>query len=71
MEMTGDGELPLGQELAWAKFGPGGLVSYRGTLFFRTASQKLARLNNACDFLALQLHRAHFAHRCEKLPSLK
>jgi hypothetical protein len=30
------------------KFGPGGSVSYRGMLFFRTSSQKLARLNNAC-----------------------
>jgi hypothetical protein len=30
------------------KFGSGGSVSYRGMLFFRTNSQKLARLNNAC-----------------------
>ncbi|HLY41155.1 MAG TPA: hypothetical protein VKR52_08060 [Terracidiphilus sp.] len=29
-------------------FGPGGSVSYRGMLFFRTTSKKLARLNNAC-----------------------
>jgi hypothetical protein len=29
-------------------FGPGGSISYRGMLFFRTASQKLARINNAC-----------------------
>jgi hypothetical protein len=29
-------------------FGPGGTVSYRGALFYRTASKKLARLNNAC-----------------------
>src|ERR1035438_8585617 len=29
-------------------FGPEGAVSYRGMLFFRTTSQKLARLNNAC-----------------------
>ena len=27
---------------------PGGAVSYRGILYYRTASQKLARLNNAC-----------------------
>jgi len=30
------------------KFGPDGSVSYRGMLHYRTASQKLARLNNAC-----------------------
>jgi hypothetical protein len=27
-------------------FGPGGAVSYRGMLFYRTQSQKLAQLNN-------------------------
>jgi len=42
-----------GESLTWTgtgvgKFGPGGSVSYRGMLFFRTASQKLARLNGAC-----------------------
>lgn len=30
------------------KFLPGGAVSYRGMLFFRTASAKLAQFNNAC-----------------------
>ncbi len=30
------------------KFGKGGAVSYRGMLFFQTASKKLAKLNNAC-----------------------
>ncbi len=42
-----------GESITWTgtgvgKFGPGGSVSYRGMLFFRTASQKLARLNGAC-----------------------
>ncbi len=42
-----------GQGITWTgtgvgKFGPGGAVSYRGMLFFRTASQQLSRLNNAC-----------------------
>jgi hypothetical protein len=42
-----------GEAIAWTgtgvgKFGPGGSVSYRGMLFFRTTSEKLARLNNAC-----------------------
>lgn len=30
------------------KFGAGGAVSYRGMLFYRTDSPKLARLNNMC-----------------------
>ena len=42
-----------GQAFTWTgtgigKFGPGGAVSYRGMLFFRTASQQLGHLNNAC-----------------------
>jgi hypothetical protein len=30
------------------KFGPGGSVSYRGMLFFRSESPKFARINNGC-----------------------
>ena len=48
MEMTNDGEAASWTGTGVGKFGPGGSVSYRGMLFFRTASQKLARLNNAC-----------------------
>jgi hypothetical protein len=48
MEMTADGEAATWKGTGVGKFGPGGSVSYRGMLFFRTASQKLARLNNAC-----------------------
>ncbi len=29
-------------------FGPGGTVSYRGMLFFRSTAEKFARLNNSC-----------------------
>ena len=41
-----------GEGITWTgtgmgSFGPGGAVSYRGMLFYRTTSQKLARLNNA------------------------
>ena len=44
---------PDGEGIGWTgtgvgKFGPGGSVSYRGMLHYRTTSQKLARLNNAC-----------------------
>jgi len=48
MEMTADGEAVTWTGTGVGKFGPGGSVSYRGMLFFRTASQKLARLNNTC-----------------------
>jgi hypothetical protein len=42
----GDGITWTGTGLG--KFGPGGSVSYRGMIFFRTDSQKMARLNNVC-----------------------
>lgn len=48
MNMTEDGEAVTWKGGGVGKFGPGGSVSYRGMLFFRTASKKLARLNNAC-----------------------
>jgi hypothetical protein len=48
IEMTADGEAATWKGTGAGKFGPGGSVSYRGMLFFKTASQKLARLNNAC-----------------------
>ncbi len=42
-----------GEGIAWkgtgiGKFGADGAISYRGMLFFKTTSVKLARLNNAC-----------------------
>jgi hypothetical protein len=45
---TADGEAVTWSGTGLGHFGPGGTVSYRGMLFFRTASKKLARLNNAC-----------------------
>jgi hypothetical protein len=48
MEMTADGESATWTGTGVGKFGSGGSVSYRGMLFFRTTSQKLAGLNNAC-----------------------
>jgi hypothetical protein len=45
---TQDGESMTWTGTGVGKFGPGGSVSYRGMLFFRTTSQKLARLNGAC-----------------------
>ena len=46
--MTPDGEGITWKGSGVGKFGPGGSVSYRGMLYYRTPSQKLARLNNAC-----------------------
>jgi len=48
MSMTADGEAITWTGMGVGKFGPGGSVSYRGMLFFRTTSQKLARLNGTC-----------------------
>jgi hypothetical protein len=48
ISMTADGEGINWTGTGLGHFGPGGAVSYRGMLFFRTTSQKLARLNNTC-----------------------
>jgi hypothetical protein len=48
LTMTGDGEGITWKGSGVGKFGAGGAVSYRGMLFYRTTSQKLARLNNMC-----------------------
>ena len=46
--ITQDGDSLVWTGTGLGKFGPGGSVSYRGMLFFRSASPKLARMNNAC-----------------------
>jgi hypothetical protein len=46
--MTQDGDGITWKGSGQGKFGAGGAVSYRGMLFYRTTSQKLARLNNIC-----------------------
>ncbi len=48
LNTTQDGDAVTWTGTGLGHFGPGGSVSYRGMLFFRTTSQKLARLNNAC-----------------------
>jgi len=47
MSLTDDGEAITWTGTGQGKFGPGGSVSYRGMLFLRTNSQKLAALNNS------------------------
>lgn len=49
LSTTEDGEAATWTATGLGHFGPGGSISYRGMLFFRTTStNKLARLNNAC-----------------------
>ena len=43
--LTGDGEIVSWKGSGLGRIKEGGAVSYRGILYFRTASQKLARLN--------------------------
>ena len=45
--ITGTGEMAAWKGSGQGKFTEGGGVSYRGILYFRTTSQKLARLNAA------------------------
>jgi hypothetical protein len=47
INMTQDGEGISWKGTGLGKFGPGGAVSYRGRLFFRTNSQKIS-LGSAC-----------------------
>ena len=46
MTTTGDSAAWVGQGVG--RFKQGGGLSWRGTIYFETASQKLARLNGAC-----------------------
>jgi len=48
LSITQDGESITWTGTGLGKFGPDGSISYRGMLFLRTTSQKLARMNNAC-----------------------
>lgn len=49
LSTSDDGEAVTWTGTGQGHFGPGGSISYRGMLFFRTTStKKLARLNNAC-----------------------
>jgi hypothetical protein len=48
LSTTDEGEGVTWTGVGLGHFGPAGSVSYRGMLFLRTTSKKLARLNNAC-----------------------
>jgi hypothetical protein len=46
--MTQEGDTVTWEGTGFGKFGAAGSVSYRGMVFYRTTSQKLARANNCC-----------------------
>jgi hypothetical protein len=48
LAITADGDGITWTGSGLGKFGPGGSVSYRGMIYFRTDSQKMARINNVC-----------------------
>ena len=48
LAITADGDGITWTGTGLGKFGPGGSVSYRGMIFYRTDSQKMARINNVC-----------------------
>ena len=56
--MTSDGEAVTWTGTGVGHFGAEGAVSYRGMLFFRTESKKLARLNNACGAFEYEVDSA-------------
>lgn len=55
LTVTADGEAFTWTGTGLGKFGPGGSVSYRGMLYFRTTSQKLARLNGVCGAFEFEI----------------
>ena len=56
--ITADGEPILWKGSGAGKIVAGGAVSYRGILYYRTSSQKLARLNNACGVFEYEVDAA-------------
>jgi hypothetical protein len=57
INMTQEGEGITWKGLGVGKFGPGGAVSYRGMLFFRTNSQKIA-LGSGCGAFEYEVDAA-------------
>jgi len=56
--ITADGEGITWRGSGSGKLLPGGAISYRGILYYRTTSQKLARLNNACGVFEYEVDAA-------------
>ena len=60
--ITKDGELVTWKGSGLGKFKEKGAVSYRGILYFRTASHKLARLNSAPGVFEYEVDPAGKTH---------
>ena len=58
LNVTQDGEGLTWTGAGMGKFGAGGAISHRGMLFFRTTSEKLARLNNSCGAFEYEVDAA-------------
>ena len=56
--MGKDGEMASWKGQGVGKMLPGGAVSYRGMLYYRTASKKLERLNNMCGAFEYEVDAA-------------
>jgi len=56
--ITAAGEAVTWRGSGTGKLLAGGAVSYRGILYYRTPSQKLARLNNACAVFEYEVDAA-------------
>ena len=65
---TADGELLAWKGSGLGRFKEGGAVSYRGILYYRTNSQKLARLNTVTGVFEYEASASGETHR---VPSLK
>ena len=60
--MTRDGEMATWKGQGVGKFVGGGAVSYRGSLYYNTASAKLARLNTVAVVLEYEVDAAGNTH---------
>ena len=58
VSFTADGETVSWKGTGLGKFGAGGTVSYRGMLYYRTPSAKLAKINNTCGVFEYEVDAA-------------
>ena len=59
---TQDGELITWKGSGLGKFGERGAISYRGILYYRTASEKLARLNTVAGIFEYEVDAQGATH---------
>lgn len=61
--MTGDGEIVSWRGSGLGRVKEGGAVSYRGVLYFRTPSQKMARLNAVTGVFEYEVDAEGITHQ--------